>query len=148
MKRRASSVRWGLEQAAAEFGINPRTLSGNLRRGSIEAGEDSKFSTAQICAAIFGDKAGEDLRKVREEADKLALHNSKARGSLVEVEAAFRHYQGVFVALRQRILGSSLSDKEKDDLLNNMTGLTYEEAKRNGIAESPSDDDGDAEATA
>lgn len=145
---RHAPIRWTAEKAASEFGINPRTLTKNLRQASIEVGEDGKFSTAQICAAVFGDRESEELRKVREEADKVALHNAKERGALVEVEAVFRTFQGVFISMRQTILGSELSDREKDELLNNLRALSYDEAKRNGIAETTGEADGDTDAAA
>lgn len=97
---------------------------------------------------MFGDRESEELRKVREEADKVALHNAKERGALVEVEAVFRTFQGVFISMRQTILGSELSDREKDELLNNLRALSYDEAKRNGIAETTGEADGDTDAAA
>ena len=145
---RHEPIRWTAEKAASEFGINPRTLTKNLRQASIEVGKDGKFSTAQICAAVFGDRESEELRKVREEADKVAIHNAKERGALVEAEAVFRTFHGVFISMRQTILGSELSDREKDELLNNLRALSYEEAKRNGIAETTGEADGDTDATA
>jgi hypothetical protein len=144
----ASGIRWTLDKACKEFGANRNTLTRLVRVAGIEPGSDGKFSTAQIASAIFGDKASEDLRKVREEADKLALHNAKERGALVDVEAVFRTFQGVFISMRQTILGSELSDREKDELLNNLRALSYDEAKRNGIAETIGEADGDTDATA
>lgn len=144
----ASGIRWTLDKACKEFGANRNTLTRLVRVAGIEPGSDGKFSTAQIAAAIYGDKASEDLRKVREEADKLALHNAKERAALVEAEAVFRTFQGVFISMRQTILGSELTDREKDELLNNLRALTYDEAKRNGIAETAGETDGDTDATA
>lgn len=144
----ASGIRWTLDKACKEFGANRNTLTRLVRVAGIEPGNDGKFSTAQIASAIYGDKAAEDLRKTREEADKLAIHNAKQRGSLVEAEAVFRTFQGVFVSMRQTILGSELSDREKDELLNNLRSLSYDEAKRNGITETPDEADGDTDTTA
>ena len=130
-----------------EFGQNRGTLTRLVRVAGIEPGGDGKFSTSQICAAIFGDKASEELRKTREEADKLALHNAEKRKTLVEAEAVYRMFQGVFISMRQTVLGSDLSDREKDELLNNLRALSYDEAKRNGIAEAPAEADGDSDST-
>lgn len=65
----------------------------------------------------------EKLRKLREEADKLALENEKTRGNLVETEAVYKHFEGIFVSFRQRVLASGLSDDEKDELLNDLRRL-------------------------
>ena len=67
--------------------------------------------------------AAEHLRKTKEEADKLALENEKTRGGLVEIEAVYRHFEGLFIAFRARILSSGLDDNEKDELLNDLRGL-------------------------
>lgn len=76
-------IRWTAEEASAEFDINPRTLSKRIKVGSIEAGADRKFSTAQICAAVFGDIDGERLRLTRAQADEKELSNAEARKELV-----------------------------------------------------------------
>lgn len=70
-----------------------------------------------------GALAVEQLRKLKEEADKVALENDKTRGKLVEIEAVYKHFEGMFVAFRSHILASTLSDQEKDELLNNLRGL-------------------------
>jgi hypothetical protein len=70
-----------------------------------------------------GELEAQTLRKITEEADKLALQNDKTRGNLVEIEAVIAHFQGLFIALRARILASSLTDEEKDELLNDLRRL-------------------------
>ena len=67
--------------------------------------------------------ASERLRKLKEDADKVAIENERSRGNLVETEAVYGHFEGLFVALRQRILASGLSDQEKDELLKDLMGL-------------------------
>lgn len=86
-------------------------------------GEDGKWSTAQICSAIFGDLRGEQTRLAKENADARALENEKSRGRLLEAEDVYRHYEGVFVTLRQKTLASSMTDEEKDELLNDLRSL-------------------------
>lgn len=49
-------------------------------------GGDGKFSTEQICAAVFGDYRGEQLRELREKADKLALENALSRKEQIPIE--------------------------------------------------------------
>jgi len=70
-----------------------------------------------------GSLQGQRLRKLTEEADKLALDNEKTRGGLVETEAVYKHLEGVFVALRARILASNLDDLDKDQILNDLRQL-------------------------
>lgn len=118
-----STVRWTQQKACVEFGLHPNTMAIRLKRGGILPGDDGKYSTKQICVAVFGDIEAETLRKVSEEADKVALQNEKTRGSLVEIEAVYKHFEGLFVSLRARILASGLVTEEKDELLNDLRKL-------------------------
>ena len=75
-------------------------------------------------AAVGGDIEAERLRKTREEADKLALANARARGELVDVDSVGRLGEAVFVRVRAKILSSpSLTDDEKDQLLKEILQL-------------------------
>lgn len=65
----------------------------------------------------------QELRRLKETADKLALENEKTRGALVEIEAVTAHFQALFIALRSRILASALTDPEKDEILNDLRAL-------------------------
>ena len=139
-----------MEQAASEFGINPRTLTNRLKTNGIIPNEkDKRYSTQQICKAVFGDIDVERLRKLTEEADKLALDNEKTRGGLVEIEAVYKHFQGLFVALRSRLLASSLTDEEKDELLGDLRKLKAGDfSKSMRVGEDTEPAAGDSDSTA
>jgi hypothetical protein len=79
-----------------------------------------------------GTLAAERLRKLKEEADKVALENDKTRGKLVDIEAVYRHFQGIYVALRARILASNLDDQEKDEILNDLRRLKARDVSEPG----------------
>jgi hypothetical protein len=70
-----------------------------------------------------GEYETERLRKTREEADKLALWNARARGELVEIAAVKRLGENVMAGIRTRILAFPLSDDEKDKLLLDLKAL-------------------------
>jgi len=76
-----------------------------------------------VRATIGGDIEAEKLRKTREEADKLALANSRSRGELVEITAVKRLGEKIMVAIRNRILAMPLTDEEKDRCLVELIGL-------------------------
>ena len=65
------AVRWNVEQASGDFEIDRKTLGKRIRSAGIEPGEDGKYSTTQICAAVFGDLRGEQTRLAKENADKI-----------------------------------------------------------------------------
>jgi hypothetical protein len=117
------SIRLNIDQAAGEFDLDGKTLRRRIRAGGIVPGEDGKFSIAQICAAVFGDYRAEKTREARENADRLALENEKRRGALLDADAVYKHYEGVFVVYRAKTLASSMSDDEKEELLHELRGL-------------------------
>lgn len=139
-----------MELAGVEFGRDHRALSKRIRREGLEPGEDGCFSTAQICAAVFGDQYSEDLRKTREEADKLEIHNKRSRRELIDAESVYRHFEAWFIIIRQRILASKMTRDEQDDLLRELKGITYEQIKGARIGDGERKDklDPDAAATA
>jgi hypothetical protein len=68
-------VRWTVEHAATEFGLDRRTLAKRIREKSIEEGGDGKFSTHAICEAVFG--ADPRIDKDREQAKNFRLKNEE-----------------------------------------------------------------------
>ncbi len=122
-RSQADSIRWSIGMAAREFGLAHKTVAQRVTSTGTVPDEDGLFSTAKIHAAIFGDFEAERLRKIKEEADKLALENDKTRGQLVETEAVYKHFEGIFVGFRARILSSGLADIEKDEILNDLRRL-------------------------
>ena len=121
-------IRWTIEHAASEFGINPRTLSGGLRRASLEPGEDSRFSTAQICSAIFGDKEAEEILKIREEREILQIKKGKLLNELLPAEAVERVWAAAVIGWRQKILGTDgLTDAQKREILIDLKTIPIDE---------------------
>lgn len=85
-----------------------------------------------VRALLGGDIEAERLRKTREEADKLALANSRSRGELVEVQAVKRLGEKVMAAVRNRILAMPMTDDEKDDCLRELLSLSDMDWTREG----------------
>ena len=129
-------VRWSLAMAAANFGRDPKTLKKNVAAANVVPGDDGLFSTLEMAKAIFGDIEGERLRKTKEEADKLELENAQTRMELVSVELVYKHFEGVFISFRQKILASALTEDEKQDLLNDLCRLKAKDLQPTGAAES------------
>ena len=72
---------------------------------------------------MYGDIRGEQLRKTKEEADKLALANHRQRNELVETSLVIKFCQGIGIVIRQKLLASSMTDDEKDELLGELRKL-------------------------
>lgn len=117
------SLAWTIDRASREFGPNPRTIQGRLTRAGIAPDENGRYTTKQICAAVFGDTDGEKLRKLKEEADSVALDNARIRGELISVEDAVLLNRRVAFAIRQKILALPLPVEKRNDLLHEIQRL-------------------------
>jgi phage terminase Nu1 subunit (DNA packaging protein) len=126
MAAKPQPLRWTLEKAAMEFGIHRSTLTKKLRQGDAEPGTDGRYSTQQLVSAIFNDATSERTRLYREQADKLAIENSKSRLETIDVETVYKAYEGCFISIRQTILASNLTDVEKSEILGNLRHDTTE----------------------
>jgi hypothetical protein len=121
-----TAVRWSIHQASLEFGISKNELSERLKAAGLMPGADNKFSTAQICEAKFGSAERERARKLREDADGSAIANMKSRGELVPKDRVIKFCAGIAIEIRQNIIGSTMSDEEKDQLLEALRQLCDE----------------------
>jgi phage terminase Nu1 subunit (DNA packaging protein) len=124
---------WTVAKFAREAGIDRHTIQDRLAGARVKAcgkaqgraagGELYHFRDL-FNAAVGGDIEAEKLRKTREEADKLALANARARGELVDVESVAKLGEAVFVRVRAKVLASpSLTDDEKDSFLKELLQL-------------------------
>jgi hypothetical protein len=85
MAKRITTIRWTVEKAASEFQIDRRTLTKRINGADIRPGKDGRFSTEQICSAVFGDYRREQLREMRARADKLEIENQCIRKERVPI---------------------------------------------------------------
>tara|TARA_R110002167_G_scaffold365778_1_gene591405 strand:+ start:1160 stop:1630 length:471 start_codon:yes stop_codon:yes gene_type:complete len=63
------------------------------------------------------------LRRTKEEADKLELANARTRGELVEVWKVISFFEKQTAAMRSVIINSSTTEDSKDKLLGNLARL-------------------------
>lgn len=116
-------LRWTLAQAAAEFGLSPKTIAQRVKASGLLPGEDRKFSTTGIHAAICGDYERERIRNISEDADQKALKNARTRQHLVDKEDFLKRLEPIYAAMKQRVMQSGISDAEKDGLLAELAKL-------------------------
>lgn len=103
MSRQCKPVRWTLDSAGSEFGCDSKTLGARMKRAGIGPGKDGKFSTREVCAAVFGDIDSEVLRVKKHQANLLELEEQEKRRESVSVARVEEVWGAVFVALRQAI---------------------------------------------
>lgn len=125
---------WTMEWAAAEWGINPRTLTARLKQSGITgtaargpSGHDRRiYSTKQICTAVFGDLELERIRKTKEEADQLAMANELERRRLVPAEDILKRLLNCATRMRIAVESSALDEEKQGELLNTLADLGAE----------------------
>jgi hypothetical protein len=103
-KKQSKPLRWTIELACYEFGINSRTLSTRLRLAGITPGKDGMYSTKEIDAAKNGDIQGERLRKEKGLADKLEIQNRKELGELIEVDVVDEMWEVNDLNLKEQLI--------------------------------------------
>ena len=113
-------LRWSVESAAREFDWHVDTLKKKLVQAE-QIPTEGTYGTRQIVAAIFGDVASERLRKVKEEADNVALRNAILRGEVLPKDLVTQAMSSVFVVISQLIQASSMTTVEKKDLANTIS---------------------------
>lgn len=112
-----------MEHACGEFGINPRTLSGRIKQLGILPGDDGKYSTKEIAAAVYGDLEREKIRLTSAEADAQEVKNRVQAGELVDVEEFKRFYAAIYVEMVRIIRASTLSETDQDNLLTSLAKI-------------------------
>jgi hypothetical protein len=110
-------VRWTLSLAAREFGLGEDTLRRKVAQALLLPGDDGRWSTRQICAAVFDDLDAEKVRLTRAQADKAELDLEERRKQLVSCDGVAKFCTGVATAIRQKLIVSSLPVDELDALL-------------------------------
>lgn len=140
IERNGSELAWPTDRTAALLDISTRRLQQLVAIGVVQklpSGRFGPFQTANAyirflrdCAAQPDDSRAvqaalraEQLRETRQRADKIALENAKARGSQIDAEVVYKTYENVFVVFRNKVLASSMTDQEKDELLNDLYRL-------------------------
>ena len=122
-RSQASSLRWSLALTAAEFGLSPKTVAQRVHAAGILPGEDGLYSTSEVHSAICGDIEQEKLRNLQKINRDLDADFAVKVGELVDKADFVKRYETIYAEIRQAILGSKLSDADKDALLDKLAKL-------------------------
>lgn len=132
-------TKFTIEEAAANWGINPRTLSKRLKREDIEP-KDGKLTVKQINAVVFGDMEGERLRRERAEADLAERKVAQMDGELLPVLAIQRAWEFIIVNLRQKIWHSDkIPEDVKRECLNDLQQIPINDYRTTTEGDSDAD---------
>lgn len=113
-------IRWTIEQASNEFGLDRQTLAKRITSAGILAGADKRFTTSDICSAVYGDIEGEKLRTERHRANLLEMDEQERRGSLLKKSEVYEQIDRLGIELKANIMACNISEDEKRDILKTM----------------------------
>lgn len=137
MSKSHKSERWNLNRAAQEFDINQRTLSKRFKTCGIESGADGKWSTKEVCAAVFGDIDGERLRLVRAQADEKEISNAEQRGELVRFKDLLELAHRGLAAMTATVMGMThLTIEDRESIINQLRAAGEIVESSNGSSDS------------
>ena len=108
---------------ATEFGFSPKTVAQRVHVAGVLPGEDGLFSTTDVHSAICGDIEQEKLRNLQKVNRDLDTGHAVTVGELVDVQDFVSRYETIYAEIRQTILGSKLTDTDKDALLDKLAKL-------------------------
>jgi hypothetical protein len=120
-------IRWTAYEAACEFDIHRDTLSRRLKQAGIEPGEDGKWSTKQIAAAVFGDIDSEKLRVERHRANLLELEENERRRMLIPAHSVSETWGAMHVAIRTAIWNCDAPEADRRRWLGELRDLKIED---------------------
>ena len=130
-----SLIKWSVSRACIEFGSTYQTLVKRLNERAEQADSGGRYTTRQICSALYGDIQEERLRKTKEEADQLGLENAKKRGLLIPVADAAELNRRVAFAIRQKIVASSLPPDRVNAILLDIQRLAEVDFTKEGAVD-------------
>jgi hypothetical protein len=152
--KKLQSIRWTIDSASAEFSRHASVISKNLKRLGIAPGADGKFSTKEICSAVFGDLDAERLKRAQKENRLLDMEIHQGERALIPAEFVQRTWLEIATALRQGILfNADIPETAKHEILNALPEIPkldeyFSHTNANSNAQSDSGEDAEDSAPA
>jgi hypothetical protein len=127
-KKPIQIVKFNIEQAAANWDVDRRTLSKRFKVHDIAPDTNGQFSVAQINAVVFGDIYQADLRKLTAEADILERRRGEMDRLLIPSTLVEKTWEFVLVTLRQIIVHNpKLTQEVKADILRELREIPIDD---------------------
>jgi hypothetical protein len=127
MGRSLNQIRWTIDVAAGEFGINRATLAKRIRESGMLPGKDQKFSTKEIFKAISGDLEAARIRQANEDADLKKVRKLQIARKLCAVETVEHVWTAALVDIRQRVSNWQIPDMLKQEMLKELQSVNTDE---------------------
>lgn len=104
---------WTIHRAAIDFGVEPKSLSKWLSQKGHEIKKGAKFTTQQICEAIYDDLAKARAREATANAVAKERDNAIADGELIPFAEHEAWCNAVLLPIRQRLLSLPASQASR-----------------------------------
>lgn len=144
MSNTLKTVRWTLHAAASDWDIDDKTLEKNIKSSGVIAGEDGKFSTLDICKAVYGDLKGDHIRAMtrnqNESADMQAVKKANLLRENIPAHLVVSVWSSMMIELRQKILYAEIPDKAKQDILKDLMAIPVEDYFKEAKADEEKED--------
>ncbi len=118
---RGQALRWNLQMASREFGVNRETMERRRRKDDVQPGEDGCFTTAQIVKLCFEDNqaaANLKLTVAREEQIKLEMEcTRKERLARMDVDEVNLEVHSNVAGILKAQLGKMFDEQALADCL-------------------------------
>jgi hypothetical protein len=119
----ATPLRWSVAGAGRELDLAEATLERKIRDAQVFPDAGGCYTTKQLTEAIFGSLFRERLRRITEEADKVALANQVSRGELLNRSELMQAMAQVAAAIVGVIETSGLSREDQDQIRRNLVSI-------------------------
>jgi len=135
-RKQTPGERWSVNRAAVEFAVHPGTLARRLAAAEIKPDAAGTWSTRDICAAVFGDLAGEKLRKLRAEADLAEMERDEKERSLLPADIVEAVWSDTLASLRSIVNTADIPKVTKAQLIKQL-----HDVKDTAYTEKPKDEE-------
>lgn len=109
-------MRWKINRAAPEFGVDRRTLAKRLADAG-EAEGAGGYTTRQILAALYGDLDGEKLRKLSAEADLAEMERDEQARALIRADIVEGTWNEALTNLRAIVMAADIPKVTRAQLI-------------------------------
>lgn len=147
MPRTLNQIRWTVERASVEFGFDRKTLTKYIVSGGLVAGKDGKFSTQDICTAVFSDKNAAQIAHLIAQTEGHELKNRELAGELADKELFQKLSDSVVLLLRQKISDSQMPEALKLEILKDIQKINVDEVVKTNSKPDDSDLEDEPEAS-
>jgi len=131
---KSDRIYWSVNQAALEFGIDRRTLTKRLGVVGVKSDESGTYTTAQICAAVFGDSESEKLRKLKAEADLAEMERDERARMLLPSEIVEIVWEGALEGMKAVVSSADIPKELRHRLLEQMKQIPLDDYAEAALA--------------